>query len=73
MIRYLDSSVEYLGERRACFMMRSRLAWLAKGLPMAGRFRRSIRQVTTQTEVRQLIDAYAEELLAFGQRDPMPN
>jgi tRNA-dihydrouridine synthase B len=73
MIRYLDSSVEYLGERRACFMMRSRLAWLAKGLPMAGRFRRSIRQVTTQTEVRQLMDAYAEELLAFGQRDPMPN
>ncbi|MEJ2326504.1 MAG: tRNA-dihydrouridine synthase, partial [Chromatiaceae bacterium] len=31
MIRYLDSSVEYLGEKRACFMMRSRLAWLAKG------------------------------------------
>jgi tRNA-dihydrouridine synthase B len=73
MIRYLDSSVEYLGEKRACFMMRSRLAWLAKGLPLAGRFRKSIRLVTTHAEVRQRIDVYAEELLAFGQRDPMPN
>jgi tRNA-dihydrouridine synthase B len=73
MIRYLDSSVEYLGEKRACFMMRSRLAWLAKGLPLAGRFRRSIRLVTTHAEVRQRIDAYAEDLLAFRQQDPMLN
>ena len=65
MIRYLDSSVDHLGEKRACFMMRSRLAWLAKGLPLAGRFRRSIRLVTTHAEVRQRIDAYAVDLLAL--------
>ncbi|MEJ2662225.1 MAG: tRNA dihydrouridine synthase DusB [Desulfobacteraceae bacterium] len=73
MVRYLDASVRHLGEKRACFMMRSRLAWLAKGLPQAGRFRRSIRLVTTHAEARQLIDAYAQGLHIFPERGPMPN
>jgi tRNA-dihydrouridine synthase B len=62
MTRYLDASVEYLGEKRACFIMRSRLAWLAKGLPQAGRFRRSIRLVTSHADARQHIETYAEFL-----------
>jgi tRNA-dihydrouridine synthase B len=65
MTRYLNSSVTYLGEKRACFMMRSRLAWLAKGLPQAGRFRRSIRLVTSYAEARQQLDAYSERLIRF--------
>jgi len=30
MIKYLKDSVEYLGEKQACFMMRSRLGWFVK-------------------------------------------
>jgi tRNA-dihydrouridine synthase B len=70
MTRYLDSSVKYIGEKRACFMMRSRLAWLAKGLPQAGRFRRSIRLVTSHAELRRHIGAYAEQLHGFLERNP---
>jgi tRNA-dihydrouridine synthase B len=73
MIRYLEASVRYLGEKKACFMMRSRLAWLAKGLPRAGGFRRSIRLVASHAEARQLIDAYAECLGSPLERDRMPN
>lgn len=73
MIRYLDASVKYLGEKRACFMMRSRLAWLAKGLPEAGRFRRSIRLVTAHNEASQLINAYAERLCGIRRRDSLLN
>jgi tRNA-dihydrouridine synthase B len=70
MARYLDSSVRYIGEKRACFMMRSRLAWFAKGLPQAGRFRRSIRLVTSRAEARQHIDTYAEYLRRLQERNP---
>jgi nifR3 family TIM-barrel protein len=73
MIRYLNASVKYLGEKRACFMMRSRLAWLAKGLPQAGRFRRSIRLIVSHAEARQLIDTYAESLRQVVERDPVIN
>ena len=73
MIRYLDASVKYLGEKRACFMMRSRLAWLAKGLPEAGRFRRSICLVAARDEALQLINAYAARLGDIRERSPMPN
>jgi tRNA-dihydrouridine synthase B len=70
MIRYLNASVGYLGEKRACFLMRGRLAWLAKGLPLAGQFRRSVRLLTSQAEARQCIDVYAESLRRFTERDP---
>jgi tRNA-dihydrouridine synthase B len=73
MIRYLNASVSYLGEKRACFMMRGRLAWLAKGLPLAGRFRRSIRELTSHAEALQCIDAYAESLRRITERNPLIN
>jgi tRNA-dihydrouridine synthase B len=70
MTRYLDSSVEFIGEKRACFMMRSRLAWFAKGLPQAGRFRRSIRLVSSHAEARRHIEAYSESLRQLQERNP---
>jgi tRNA-dihydrouridine synthase len=60
--RYLEASVAYLGEKRACFMMRSRLGWFAKGLPGASRFRHSIRRIESQEQARDLIEAFSAAL-----------
>lgn len=63
MIRYLEASVRYLGEKKACYMMRSRLGWFVKGLEKASRFRNAIRRVETEIEAKQLIADYRNELL----------
>lgn len=60
MIRYLDASVAYLGEDRACRMMRSRLGWFVKGLPHSSRFRTSIKHIGTRSEALELIEAFRE-------------
>jgi nifR3 family TIM-barrel protein len=62
MIRYLEASVRYLGEKKACYMMRSRLGWFVKGLAKAGRFRNAIRRVETEMEAKKLIADYCTEL-----------
>ena len=49
MKRYLGASVVYFGEKHACYMMRSRLAWFVKGLPHARHFRESIKHISTET------------------------
>ena len=59
MTRFLNASVEFFGEKRACFMMRSRLAWFARGLPRAGRFRTAIRQVESRDQAVSLIGEFA--------------
>lgn len=62
MTRLLDSSIQYLGEKKACLMMRSRLAWFAKGLPQASHFRRSIRLAASRNQFQALIDGYADRI-----------
>jgi tRNA-dihydrouridine synthase B len=62
MIRFLDASVKFFGEKKACFMMRSRLAWFAKGLPHAGWFRQAIHQVESHAQAQELIAALADRL-----------
>jgi tRNA-dihydrouridine synthase B len=62
MHRYLDASVTYLGEKRACLMLRSRLGWFAKGLPGASRFRHSIRHIESHRHANALITAFASGL-----------
>jgi len=62
MRKYLGSSVAYIGEAHACYMMRSRLGWFVKGLPHNSRFRESIKRVASQVEAEALIDAYFEFL-----------
>jgi nifR3 family TIM-barrel protein len=64
MRRYLRASVQYLGENRACPMMRSRLGWFSKGLPQASRFRHAVRQVASESEALKLIDAFEGQLIA---------
>jgi tRNA-dihydrouridine synthase B len=62
MNRYLDDSVTYIGETHACRIMRSRLCWFVKGLPNAGKFRESIKQISSKQEVIELIEMYQENL-----------
>jgi tRNA-dihydrouridine synthase len=67
MRRYLQASVQYLGEKKACLMMRSRLGWFSRGLPQAGRFRNAIRHVETQQQALGMIadfeaQAYYDDL-----------
>ena len=63
MIRYLEASVKYIGEKHACKMMRSRLCWFAKGLPNSSRFRESIKRVSTEQEAKKLILEYRASLI----------
>jgi tRNA-dihydrouridine synthase B len=62
MIRYLKASVLYLGEKKACYVLRSRLGWFVKGLPRAGSFRNAIRHLASEAQARELIDAFAKEI-----------
>jgi tRNA-dihydrouridine synthase B len=62
MIRYLRTSVEFLGEGLACRMMRSRLGWFVKGMPNNAKFRESIKQLSSEKEGIDLINAYRDSL-----------
>jgi nifR3 family TIM-barrel protein len=62
MKEYLRDSVRYLGEEKACRMMRSRLCWFVKGMRNAGQFRNAIRLIATEKEGLDLIQAYAESI-----------
>jgi nifR3 family TIM-barrel protein len=70
MRHYLRASVEYLGEKQACFMMRSRLGWFVKGLRFSSSFRESIKKVSTEDEALEKIEAYQEmlEKIRYGKR-----
>lgn len=61
--RYLHRSVKYLGEYRACRMMRSRLSWFVKGLPHSSHFRKSITQISSESQAMDLIDDYQQSLV----------
>ena len=71
MLAYLHGSVSYLGEATACRMMRSRLCWFVKGMRNAGRFRNSIRFISSEKEAKEMIREYAkgtdsDQLIAHG-------
>jgi tRNA-dihydrouridine synthase B len=65
MHRYVEAATGYLGEKSACFMLRSRLGWFAKGLPQASQFRSAIRQIATREQACDLINIY-EQMLTGG-------
>ncbi len=62
--RYLDASVDYIGEYAACQMMRSRLCWFVKGIPHASQFRMSIRNIGSRREAHQRVDEFWELLMS---------
>lgn len=64
MKHYIRASVDYLGEKTAMYMMRSRLAWFSKGLPHSARFRESIKQIASEADAFRLIESYQAYLIA---------
>ena len=62
MQAYLKSSVAYLGEKRACHMMRSRLGWFVRGMRFSSQFRESIKMISSEEEALELIDQYQMRL-----------
>jgi len=54
----VKDSVAYLGQKTACYMMRSRLCWFVKGLPMAKSFREAIKRVASMDQAFEIIDTY---------------
>ena len=67
--RYLNASVDYIGESHACRMMRSRLCWFVKGLPHASFFRESIRKISTRKEAHDRINAFWQLLRSRQEED----
>ncbi len=63
MLRYLKASVHYLGEEKACYVLRSRLGWFVKGLPRASQFRNAIRHLASEAQTQELIDAFGQEII----------
>ena len=55
---FVDQSIAHMGERVACRLMRSRLAWFSKGLPNSVKFRESIRFLETRDQVQELLWDY---------------
>ena len=70
MKSYVNASVEYIGEKVACRMLRSRLGWFVKGLRFSSKFRESIKHLSSEKETIELIEAYREVLreASSGQR-----
>ncbi len=60
MIKYLKDSVEYLGEKQACFIMRSRLGWFVKGMRFSSSFRESIKHISSEEQALELIRSYQD-------------
>jgi nifR3 family TIM-barrel protein len=69
--KYVNNSIEYLGEERACRLMRSRLGWFTKGLPNSSQFRNDIRFLETKAQTLGLLMNYycqVDNLLASGSK-----
>jgi nifR3 family TIM-barrel protein len=62
MVRYLTASVQYMGETAACYMLRSRLGWLAKGMPNSNQFREALKKISSETQARDLIASYRSQI-----------
>lgn len=57
-----EELVGELGERRGCLQARRTLSWFGRGMPEAAQFRERAHQVTTLTQVRDLLRAYGVPL-----------
>jgi nifR3 family TIM-barrel protein len=72
MLRYLCASVQYFGEKQACYMMRSRLGWFVKGLRNSSHFREAIKHIATEQQAVDLIRRYQETLTVWRSAPLMP-
>jgi len=63
---YIDATCDYLGEKTACFMLRSKLGWFVKGLPQASQFRKTIHKIASRNEARALVAQYQDAVMEAG-------
>jgi tRNA-dihydrouridine synthase B len=63
MFTYIETCVRYLGETSACYMLRSRLGWFAKGLPQATQFRKSLHCISSQAHAEELLLSYRDSIM----------
>lgn len=66
MTHYVDAAVACFGERGACFMLRSKLGWFAKGLPRAKEFRKAIRHLSSRDQAIELIKMFQTEAASLS-------
>ena len=64
--KHLALVVGEKGEKRAVLEMRKHLGWYFKGMPGAAEMRRRVNAVTTEREIRELLDGY------FGKPEIVP-
>lgn len=62
LVRFLDASINFMGETHACYTMRSRLGWFVKGMPHSSGFRQSIKSIATRSDALALIQAYRRQV-----------
>ncbi|MBF0101264.1 MAG: tRNA dihydrouridine synthase DusB [Desulfobacterales bacterium] len=60
MKTYLELTIMYLGEIKACQILRSRLGWLSKELPYSTRFRERMKHIGSKQEATDIIHEYWE-------------
>jgi tRNA-dihydrouridine synthase B len=68
MVRYIETSLAYFGERQGCRRMRSHLGWFARGLPHSSKFRESVRQVSSEKEAISFVEEYFKSVESFLDR-----
>jgi nifR3 family TIM-barrel protein len=68
MRRYLEASIAYRGEPQACRMLRSRLAWFARGMPHSSRFREAIKHIASRQDALGCIHRYQNAVAAYDSR-----
>jgi nifR3 family TIM-barrel protein len=56
--RYLADTIRCYGEDKACRMMRSRLGWFVRGLRYSGKFRESIKHLSSEKEALERLGAF---------------
>lgn len=63
MKHFLDTSIQYSGESIGCRLLRSRLAWLVKGLPSSTSFRIAVKKIESRNEALYLIEDYEARVM----------
>lgn len=69
---YVADMVACYGETHGCRIMRSRLGWLLKGLPEAGRFRRAVTGISTPADAGALLRDYQQRLCRLSSKPRIP-
>jgi tRNA-dihydrouridine synthase B len=63
MSAYVESCVHHLGGTQACYMLRSRLGWFARGLPQASQFRKSLHCISSHAHAEELLQRYRDSIM----------